>query len=274
MPHTVWVANGKGGVGKSMLTMVLACLYETHGRPLRLIDADDKAKLAEFVGEDRVLSMRIGASAEELRINPALAYSYWDRLAEEIIQHDTGVDLGANMDRQVLAWAEKSSLGAFFNESDVSMDFYVPVTADPLALSGGIGVLATAERVFPNARRVLVLNKMHGPFDAYAEAPEFQEIAAMRDRGLYIVEMDHCVSEAWTDFERLKLPPARVVALSAKDLAQQTGLGILAARRALGDYASWLKRLQLALEPLLRVRATHAASHGTRAAFATGSPGQ
>ena len=48
MPHTVWVANGKGGVGKSVLMMALAAIYEASGRPLRLIDADDKALVKKF----------------------------------------------------------------------------------------------------------------------------------------------------------------------------------------------------------------------------------
>jgi hypothetical protein len=35
-------------------------------------------------------------------------------------------------------------------------------------------------------------------------------------------------------------------------VASLTGLGILAARRAAGDYATWLKQLTLALAPLTR----------------------
>ncbi len=250
MPHTVWVANGKGGVGKSVLMMALAAIYEASGRPLRLIDADDKAKLSEFMGADKVLSLKIGASMDEIRANPSLAFSYWDRLAEEIVEGDTGVDIGANMDRLILSWAEKSNLAALFEDSGVSMDVYVPITAEPLAVSSGLEVLEAVERIFPFSRRILVLNKKAGPFDTYAGTPEFRRIESLRDRGLYIVEMASCVSEAWTDFERLKMPPAQVITLDPKTVAQMTGLGILAARRATGDYASWLKQLTLALAPV------------------------
>ncbi len=252
MAHTVWVVNGKGGVGKSVLMMVLAWQYEAEGRPLRLIDIDDKAKLAEFMGHDEVLSLRVGANAEALRANPALAYSYWDQLAAEIIERDTGVDLGANMDRALLDWARKSDLGQILPESDVTMDIYVPVTADPLAVSGGIQILEKVEHIFPAARRILVLNKSAGSFEAYASTPEFGRIAAMRERGLYVVAMEHCHSEAWTDFERLKLPPWRILSMDAKTVSAQTGLGLLAAKRAVGDYAAWLKQLQQALMPLVR----------------------
>ncbi|MBI1209121.1 MAG: hypothetical protein GC191_17755 [Azospirillum sp.] len=250
MPHTVWVANGKGGVGKSVLMMALAAIFESSGRPLRLIDADDKAKLGEFMGPGNVLSLKIGASTDALRSNPSLAYSYWDRLAEEMVERDTGVDVGANMDRHILEWAEKSGLAAVLEESGVTMDVYVPITAEPLAVAGGLEVLETVERIFPQSRRILVLNRKAGAFDAYADTPEFRRIEAMRDRGLYIAEMAGCVSEAWTDFERLKLPPGRVIQLDARAVATMTGLGILAARRAIGDYATWLKQLSLALAPV------------------------
>ena len=132
--HTIWVMNGKGGVGKSVLTMALTWLYEASWRPLRMIDIDDKAKLAEFAGQDKVLSLRIGASAEELRADPALAYSYWDQLAAEILEHDTIIDTGANMDRPLLEWARKSELAELLSDSGVSMDLYVPITADPLSV--------------------------------------------------------------------------------------------------------------------------------------------
>ncbi|MBB1125652.1 hypothetical protein HUK38_05315 [Thiospirillum jenense] len=245
--------NGKGGVGKSVLMMALSWLYDAMGRPLRLIDIDDKAKLAEFVGHDKVLSLRIGANAEALRADPSLAYSYWDQLAAEILERDTGVDLGANMDRHILSWAKKSELGELLTESGVTMDVYVPVTADPLAVAGGIEALETVADVFPNSRRILVLNNMAGHFNAYESTPEFEKIAIMRADGLIVVGMDECLSEAWTDFERLKLPPWRVLKMNAPTVAQQTGLGILAAKRAVGDYASWLKHLQQTFAPLVMV---------------------
>lgn len=249
--HTLWVMNGKGGVGKSLLAMVLAWLYEAMGRPLRLIDVDDKAKLAEFAGHDKVLSLRIGADAEALRADPSLAYSYWDQLAAEILEQDTAVDLGANMDRHILEWARKSELGELLSESGVTMDIYVPITADPLAVSGGIDVLDMAAEVFPDSRRILVLNRVVGQFNAYEATPEFDRIAELRARGLLVLPMDACFSEAWTDFERLKLPPWTVLNMNAPEVARATGLGILAAKRAVGDYAAWLDGLRTTFSPLV-----------------------
>ncbi|EXJ12657.1 nucleotide-binding protein [Imhoffiella purpurea] len=252
--HTVWVMNGKGGVGKSVLMMALAWLYEAMQRPLRLIDVDDKSKLSEFVGEDNVLSLRIGADAEALRADPSQAYSYWDQLAAEILEQDTAVDFGANMDRHILDWARKSELGDLLTESGVTMDIFVPVTADPVAVLAGIQVLEAAAEVFPQSRRILVLNQIAGSFNAYESTREFERIATMRSEGLLVVGLDSCMSEAWIDFERLKLPPWRIIEMNAATVAQQTGLGILAAKRAVGDYASWLKHFQQSFAPLVATR--------------------
>ena len=249
--HTIWVMNGKGGVGKSVLTMALAWLYEASWRPLRMIDIDDKAKLAEFAGKDKVLSLRIGASAEELRADPALAYSYWDQLAAEILENDTIIDTGANIDRPLLEWARKSELAELLSESSVTMDLYVPITADPLSVRGGLDVLETVGEIFPECRRILVLNRIAGQFNAYESTPEFQCVADLRSQGLIVLPMAACLSEAWTDFERLKLPPWKVLTMNAAEVARQTGLGILAAKRAAGDYASWIKQLQQTFGPLV-----------------------
>jgi len=249
--HTVWVMNGKGGVGKSVLLMALAWLYEAMGRPLRLVDVDDKSKLAEFVGASNVLSLHIGADAEALRADPSLAYSYWDQLAAEILEQDTAVDFGANMDRHILEWASKSELGELLTDSGVSMDIYVPITADPVAVMAGIEVLEATTKIFPQSRRILVLNQVAGSFNAYESTPEFSRIAAMRSEGVLVVGLESCMSEAWIDFERLKLPPWRIMEMNAATVAQQTGLGILAAKRAVGDYASWLKQFQQVYAPLI-----------------------
>jgi hypothetical protein len=249
--HSVWVMNGKGGVGKSVLMMALVSLYGAMNRQLRMIDVDDKSKLAEFVGHDDVLSMRIGADPEELRADPSLAYSYWDRLAAEILEQDTAVDFGANMDRHILEWAKKSELGELLTESGVSVDIYVPITADPLAVSSGIEVLESAAKILPDSRRILVLNRVAGPFTAYEATPEFHRIAQLRAEGLLVVGLDSCMSEAWNDFDRLKLPPWKVIQMNATTVAQRTGLGILAAKRAVGDYAAWLKKFQQDYAPLV-----------------------
>jgi hypothetical protein len=249
--HSVWVMNGKGGVGKSVLMMSLVWLYEAMNRPLRMIDVDDKSKLAQFVGHDNVLSMRIGADPEELRSDPSLAYSYWDRLAAEILEQDTAVDFGANMDRHILGWANKSELGELLTESGVTVDIFVPITADPLAVTAGIEVLESAAKVLPDSRRILVLNRAVGPFTAYEATPEFHRIAQLRAEGLLVVSFDSCMSEAWNDFDRLKLPPWKVIQMNAATVAQRTGLGILAAKRAVGDYAAWLKKFQQDYAPLV-----------------------
>lgn len=251
MTHTVWVINSKSGVGRSVLTMVLAWQYETAGRPLWLIDLHNEAHLAAFMGHDRVLSLQIGASYEDLRTDPSLAYGYWDLLAAEIIERNSGVDLGAKVSHYILDWAKMSHLDQVLRKNGVSMDIYVPITSDPLAVAAGIDTLEAVEQIFPTSRRVLVLNETAGPFDAYADTPEFMRILAMRDRGLYVVLMEHCPSEAWTDFERMKLPPGAILAMDARTVAETTGLGLLAARRAMSDYAAWLGQMGQALAPMV-----------------------
>jgi hypothetical protein len=43
--------------------------------------------------------------------------------------------------------------------------------------------------------------------------------------------------------------------MNAATVAQRTGLGILAAKRAVGDYAAWLKKFQQDYAPLIPLSA-------------------
>jgi hypothetical protein len=159
------------------------------------------------------------------------------------------------MDRHILGWANKSELGELLTESGVTVDIFVPVTADPLAVTAGIEVLESAAKVLPDSRRILVLNRAVGPFTAYEATPEFHRIAQLRAEGLLVLSLDSCMSEAWNDFDRLKLPPWKVIQMNAATVAQRTGLGILAAKRAVGDYAAWLKKFQQDYAPLVPLSA-------------------
>jgi hypothetical protein len=247
MKKTVWIANTKGGVGKTTLAMFLANAYGLSGTPVQMIDCDARRKLASFMADSAIepISLDIGASADELRQNPSLAVSYWDRLAELVIdsQGVSIVDLGANVDRMVWGWAEKSRVGDLFTDEGVEMDLFVPMTAEPLAVEGGLELLRESARVFPNARRILVLNRNAGSFDSYEGTAVLADLRKMRKDGLQVVVMPKCVSEGWVDFERLKLHFGRVLQMSAADLEKATGMGRLQSRRALGDLAAWVEEL-------------------------------
>jgi hypothetical protein len=219
--------------------------HDPAGLNPALVDCDAKRKLQAFIGDD-VRSLDIGASADELRRDPQLAVSYWDELSEIIVgtEGDSIVDFGANVDRHVWNWARKSSVSDFFEESGVSLDIYVPITAEPLAVEGGIELLRETISVFPNARKILVLNQAVGTFETYAGSGLLSDLNAMKEKnGLKVVIMPRCLSEGWLDFERLRLPFSRIVTMNAEEISDVTGLSTLKARRALGDIAEWLNEM-------------------------------
>lgn len=245
MNRSVWIANTKGGCGKTTLALFLVAAWHAAGKKPTLIDCDAKKKLRAFVGTD-VKTFNIGASSDELRRDPQLAVSYWDDLSEMIVDApgDSIVDIGANVDRQVWNWARKSAVAEFFEENEIALDIYVPITAEPLAVEGGIELLKETHEVFPNARKILVLNQSAGTFETYAGSGLLTELSEMKEQhGLKVVIMPKCLSEGWLDFERLRLPFNVVLEKSAKDISTLTGLPTLKARRALGDLAEWVETM-------------------------------
>lgn len=248
MTKTLWIANTKGGVGKTTLAIFLANAYLASGATTRLLDCDSRRKLAAFMDspDNPVLGLDIGASADEVRQNPSLAISYWDRLAEEILEGGdvSVVDLGANVDRMVWQWAERSRVSELFKDEQVDMDIFIPVSAEPLAVEGGLQLIEESRKVFPEARRILVLNQVAGSFDSYADTEQMKRLSELKKTdGLKIVVMPRCLSEGWVDFERLRLNFAKVLEMTPQEVEAQSGLSRLGARRAIGDLGAWVEKL-------------------------------
>lgn len=246
MKKTIWMMNGKGGVGKTTLGVMLYSMYRVAGWPLAVMDVDGQAKIAGFL--PGVTSLGIGARQAAIAARPSLVVSFWDALPEFVVGSagSTLVDFGANIDRAIFEYAEKSGIAEEFAQVGISMELWVPVMTEPKAMSGGIEALTEAGRVFPEARRILVLNEYKSDFDDYKEGnPEFDLIHALYERGeIEIVRLPKCVSEGWVAFEKGWVTPAEVVDMTPEAICQRFQLdSIRVARRARGDVAAWISEV-------------------------------
>jgi len=253
MQLTYIVANTKGGVGKTTLAVALHGLLERRGLSFSCVDADGRNKLRSIIG-DGVTALQAGATAEELRENPDVAYRYWDKIGQAMMAGNALVDLGANVDSHVWAWAGKANLAKYLNQKSVLVRVLVPTTAEPASVAGAIDTLTAVGTVFPSADRTLVLNGAAGGFEAYENTPELESLKAMQAEGqLKIVEMPRCHSGIWRDFEKALISPWRAVEMPPEAVADVLGLAATpwVADEGLGDLASWLRRLERELDHVL-----------------------
>lgn len=249
MPKVVFVANSKGGVGKTTVASVIAEVYRaTRGRLPKLVDCDSRHKLVKIFG-DCVTAIELSASTDELIANPDLIVSYWDGLGDHIMGgDDVVIDLGANVDRSVFEWAARSRFADYLGE--IQVDVVVPATAEPLAIEGARVLLESAAAVFPAARRVLVLNEGHGGFSAYEAAPDYKRLVGLP--GLQVVRLPKCTSAIWGDLERDGLSFAKAIELGPDKIGPALGMTARpwVAARALGDLGRWAEAVKTAFGPL------------------------
>jgi hypothetical protein len=248
MPRATFVCNSKGGVGKTTVAVAIAEVYRAlHGRAPKMIDCDSRHKLCKMLGSE-VIGFGLCATTDDLLANPDLIVSYWDALGDHILGgNDVVIDLGANVDAQIFEWAARSRIADYLGETGV--DIVVPTTAEPLAIEGARVLLTSAARIFPDSRRVLVLNEAHGRFAGYETADEFRSLLALP--GLHVVRLPKCISSLWNDLERDGVSFAKAIELGPEKIGATLGLSRpWVAARALGDLARWGEAVRAAFQPL------------------------
>jgi len=251
------VLQGKGGVGKTTVTVLLAALMEMYSIPAQAIDADGGRKLAKFFKASRnaaIPCFDIHASAEEIRQDPNLALAYWDPLLKLMSASHTLIDFGANADQAVIEWAAESGIGDILKDDGVQVHIYTPTTAEPAGIAGAIKVLKAGRELFPHANRTLVLNRQAGVFTEYEGKPEMAELERMKnEEGLSIVVLDKCIAEAWIAGEKDFVFPHDIAVLDAAEIARRfTGGDRAKANRSQRALARWTKEADERFGPLIK----------------------
>src|SRR3546814_7591431 len=60
------IGSDKGGIGKSMIAMIMALAHDRAGRPLKIIEIDHQAKLRSVLGDRVDLSLKAGADLADV----------------------------------------------------------------------------------------------------------------------------------------------------------------------------------------------------------------
>src|SRR3546814_17250610 len=68
------IGSDKGGIGKSMIAMIVALAHDRAGRPLKIIEIDHQAKLRSVLGDRVDLSLKAGSDlADVAKVRPSAA---------------------------------------------------------------------------------------------------------------------------------------------------------------------------------------------------------
>jgi hypothetical protein len=260
LPLLMIVVSGKGGVGKTLLSLVIADLFTLAGLPLDVVQFDDQQRLAKALG-CYVLSLDLAVLKRARKDPSALTKVFAPLFALIEAMRRTGrsvlVDVGATQQHALFDYAVLTELAADLDEFGIAGRVLVPTVIDPESLRQASHQLRRAADVFPALDRVVVLNERDGQFDAlpresaagelYASeiAPLFGQIAAIR--------MPRIEANSWGFFERQNARLIDVIGWDVPTTMAMSGLPRPEAKLARGDVAAFFATIETELARVLPV---------------------
>lgn len=244
-PFLAIVAGDKGGVGKSLLSLVLADTAFLHDVPLRVLQIDVQARLSRALGTE-VTTIRIDLK-EARRDAAAAARRYTPIYAAVESMRTTGtsvlIDVGANEASGLAQWLGLVELAEDLDAWESPVVVLVPFVAEGEAIRQAGRTARMFMARLPSATIVLVENErdgrmstLHPASDAMAafrsDLRPLQKVAAT-------IRMPLIEAGSWRPFEAAGSRLVGVAGMSAEEVMTLTGLARAEAKIVRGDVAAW-----------------------------------
>jgi len=246
-PVACIVDGDVGGVGKSMLSILIAMAFALIDLTLQVFELDEQGKLKRFIGpEVRSLhAARLDADADgERDLLPVFA-PFHDALT-------TMPQTNASLLLEV-GGALTELTNAFIAEVDVDQDIsalglnvvvFLVMVATEESVHQVVGQAATLQRILPSAQIVIVRNERDGcPVEASRDMPE--ALAKNLDRLLATypsIRMPRLRLKSRRLFEMLGETPATIMSWRHEHFRQamtRTKKPLAEAKRFVNDVAAW-----------------------------------
>lgn len=251
----IFVANDKGGVGKSTIAQYCAIRLGRSGELPILVDMDRQPKLHRFFGRDAVHSLPFtGTDQPEREWTGASAT--WDPVLDWMrAKRPLVVDFGAQAWAAFVQWAQRTEVRAFARTEDCVV--LVPTTSDIEAVLGAVNVLKTARAILPGARIAVLACNKDGPIEYLKGTPDFDELLQM-GRAVSAVSRNVPVlrSAAYVALAHRSVRFDQIERAAARGIAEIAGLAPVpptALVRAVKEVQKWLQDMDIAVLPLLSV---------------------
>lgn len=251
------IGGNKGGVGKSMISMIKALVFEKAQYPLRVIEIDHQKRLSSLVGDDAVhKSIPANVDFEEIARDRHAAEKFYNAVYKEWMQCDSLTDLGANVTTPLLSWIRMNMITTLAAEDEISFRFVAVASPDDEALRSAASAIELAREVLgPMAEYYVVLNDLNGSygFSPYAGNESMKALAEMESRGqIEILRVPYCDSILF-ELGRARGVNARKALDEAEDIGSAEGLDEVTVRVHKMKLTKWLRDTQTVLRPILSV---------------------
>src|SRR3546814_169544 len=144
------IGSDKGGIGKSMIAMIVALAHDRAGRPLKIIEIDHQAKLRSVLGDRVDLSLKAGADLADVAKDRHRAASFYDPIYELWSANDSLTDLGANASTSMFQWIRECDVPALAREEGIRFRFVAVTAPDDKAMKSAVAAIPAAQHTPPH----------------------------------------------------------------------------------------------------------------------------
>jgi MinD-like ATPase involved in chromosome partitioning or flagellar assembly len=259
------VCNNKGGVGKSIVSMFKALVFEKAGYPLQVIEIDHQRRLSSLVGKDGVhKSIPANVNIEDIARDKHAAEKFYNAVYREWMRSDSLTDLGANVTTPLLSWIERSKIMLLAAEDEITFRLVAVASPDDEALRGAVSAIKEARKVLgAGSEYFVVLNDIYGSygFAPYETNDAYRELLEMEAAGFVgLIRMQFCDSILFEVGRALNINPRAAMDRADEIAAASTPpLDEVTTRIEKSKLREWLRGTQEALMPILTKTAKAAA---------------
>jgi hypothetical protein len=252
------VASGKGGIGKSLLSLAIADLFELNDRPLRLFQLDDQQRLEKAVGQS-VVSLDI-QTLKLARRDPTAITKVFDPLyrgIESLVgSADTLLlDVGATQIGNLTDYAGLIDLEEDLRMFGLTGYVFIPAVAEPESLRQACRAIGQFRSTLPSLTPVFVENLRDGRLEELSTASQAGQLYAddlipLLD-GLTRISMPLIEAGSWRPFEQNHCRLIGVGTMEIPEIMDLTGLSRPEAKLARGDVLAFFAQMEEELSRLL-----------------------
>lgn len=245
------VASGKGGIGKSLLSLAIADLFDLNTQPLQLFQIDDQQRLEKAVGKS-VTSLDIN-TLKRARRDPTAITKVFDPLYAGIeALSGTGntllLDVGATQIGNLIDYAGLVDLEEDLQLFGLGGYVFIPAVAEPESLRQAARAIRQFQETLPSLTPIFVENLRDGHLSELSTASQAGQIFAgelaplLRD--ISTVTMPLIEAGSWRAFEQNHCRLIDVGTMDVPDVMALTRLSRPEAKLARGDVLAFFAQME------------------------------
>lgn len=245
------VASGKGGIGKSLLSLAIADLFKLNDRRLRLFQLDDQQRLEKSVGQT-VVSLDINtlklARRDPTAITRVFSPLYSGIEALAYCSDTLLLDVGATQIGNLIDYAALTDLEEDLQLFGLSGYVFIPAVAEPESLRQACRAIDQFSSTLPSLEPIFVENLRDGLLSELSTASQAGQIYAEEltplIRDMQKITMPLIEAGSWRTFEQNHCRLIEVGSMEIAEITELTGLSRPEAKLARGDVLAFFAQME------------------------------